>query len=229
MGTQQFLKNSIFASTNERSFILKSNRMRFSIWQVLSRRLIPVAGICIAITLAAYKPAADVSIDREEAQKAFLLINVMRQNPSAFSQELNVNLDTVQARPALIWNDTLARVAEQRAMDMATRQYFAHVDPDGYGVNYHMNQAGYKLRKSCLKDPKQNTFESIEAGPHGGEASVKALIIDKGHQATVGHRKHLLGMTKWDGSLVDIGVGYVVCHEGCKYKTYTSVVIGKHN
>jgi hypothetical protein len=95
-------------------------------------------------------------------------------------------------------------------------------------VNYHISQAGYKLKASWTKDPKKNDFESIEAGPHTGEEAVKKLIIDKGHAATVGHRKHLLGMTKWDGSLVDIGVGFVRCKEGCKYKTYMSVVIAKH-
>jgi uncharacterized protein YkwD len=203
--------------------------MNFSINRMLSRNILLLAGCLIAISFISYKPTDGATLDREEARKAFTLINVMRSNPSAWSEELGVQLDTVKAMQALIWNDTLARVAEQRALDMANRGYFAHVDPDGYGVNYHLNQAGYKLRKSCLKNPRQNNFESIEAGPHGGEPSVKALIIDKGHQATVGHRKHLLGMTKWDGSLVEIGVGYAVCPDGCRYKTYTSVVIAKHN
>ncbi len=186
--------------------------------------------ICsLALAFSSYKIADDnYIIDKEESKKAFLLINIMRQNPAAYSQELGVDLDTVKARQAVIWNDTLAKVAEQRALDMATRNYFAHVDPDGYGVNYHINQAGYKLKKSLLKNPKANQFESIEAGPHTGEEAVKKLIIDKGHATTVGHRKHLLGMTKWDASLVDIGVGFVRCKEGCKYKTYMSVVIAKH-
>ncbi len=183
----------------------------------------------LAFVFYSYKPTDNLSIDRDEAQKAFLFINKMRANPSAYSAELNVNLDTVKAMQALIWNDTLARVAEQRAMDMANRQYFAHVDPDGYGVNYHIAQAGYKLRKSCLKNPKSNNFESIHSGPpRGGEAAVKSLIIDKDHP-TVGHRKHLLGMTKWNASLVEIGVGYCYCQDGCKHHVYVSVVIAKHN
>ena len=83
-------------------------------------------------------------IDKEEAQKAFLLLNRIRSNPGSFTDEMPF-LAEIGKKPLLKWNDTLAKVAEAKALDMATRKYVAHVDPDGYGLNYKINEAGYKL------------------------------------------------------------------------------------
>src|SRR4051794_31530622 len=43
--------------------------------------------------------------------------------------------DRGQQRPHLAWNPVLARVARERAWDMAVRGYFAHVTPEGVGSN----------------------------------------------------------------------------------------------
>jgi uncharacterized protein YkwD len=171
----------------------------------------------------------DATIDKAEEQKAFELLNKVRQNPKAYSAGWNnINLSSVKAKPALVWNDTLAKVAEAKAIDMARRNYFNHIDPGGYGMNYYINKAGYKLSKDWLKNKNENYFESIAAGENTGEETIRDLIIDKDTPG-LGHRSHLLGMNKFYADLVDIGIGFARCSNGCTYQTYVSVVIARHH
>ena len=129
--------------------------------------------------------------------------------------------------PQLRWNDTLARVAEAKALDMATRNYFAHVDPDGYAMNYYINKAGYKLREIWLTKPTANYFESCNAGATSGQEAIKMLLIDNG-VPSLGHRIHLLGLDEWSSSLLDIGIGYAHSDGKSTYGSYTCVLIAKH-
>jgi len=205
------------------------NRPLFNTWLVFRKRVWIVVGVLFLLIISPAYIAANDSFkpDKSEEQAAFALLNKIRQNPSAYTKDYGVNLDTVEARPALVWNDTLAKVAETKVIDMATRGYFAHVDPDGCGINYYVNKAGYKLEEKWVKDKKLNYFESIQAGAHDGADAVKALIIDT-YSKDLGHRKALLGMTKFQKGTTDIGIGFIRCTDGCKYHSYTSIVIAKH-
>jgi uncharacterized protein YkwD len=183
--------------------------------------------IALVLTvLSAFSKPEDPGLNREEAKSAFEFLNQVRTRPQDFTGQFSF-LDKSKAIHALRWSDTLARVAEARAMDMAKRNYFAHVDPDGFGVNYHMNLAGYTLPEEWLKDKKANFFESISAGSISGIEAVTNLLVDV-RTPSLGHRKHLLGLTDWDASLVDIGIGYVQS-PGSTYETYACVIIAKHN
>jgi len=164
---------------------------------------------------------------KEEAQMAFQLVNSIRNNPEKYYKELKLNSKLRITKTPLRWNDTLARVAEAKALDMAKRNYFNHVNPDGYGINYSINQSGYQLNADWLKDKKENFFESLGSGHDSGTEAVKSLIIDA-DDATKGHRDHLLGIGDWDATLVDIGIGFVKC-DGGKYQSYTCIIIAKHN
>ena len=166
-------------------------------------------------------------IVKEEAQQAFQLLNAVRTNPEKYFKDLHLNAKLRISKTALHWNDTLAKVAEAKALDMAKRNYFDHVNPDGLGINYFIDQSGYKLNADWLKDKKENFFESLASGHESGTASVKSLIIDA-TDASKGHRDHLLGIGEWDSSLVDIGIGFVKC-DGGKYQSYTCIIIAKHN
>jgi uncharacterized protein YkwD len=128
----------------------------------------------------------------------------------------------------LIWNNTLASVAEAKAYDMAKRNYFDHIDPGGYGINYYINKAGYKLNAEWTQDKSDNSFESIVAGPEDGQAALKTLIMDNG-VTSFGHRDHLLGIGDWNASLTDIGIGFARRDTGSDYTTYVSIIIAKHN
>lgn len=165
-------------------------------------------------------------MSRDEARAAFVLLNKIRTNPKAYRNSFQ-QFGDVKPKPALRWNDTLARVAEAKALDMATRNYFAHVDPDGYGINYYIHKAGYALQPAWLKDRKFNYFESCNAGGLTGEEAIKMLIVDDG-VPDLGHRKHLLGMDSWSHNLVDVGIGYARSNGKAVYKTYTCVIIAKH-
>lgn len=184
--------------------------------------------ILLLFIVTSFKVSEAPQLDKEEAKRAFELINKIRMSPKDYSKEFKVNLNNIKPQKELIWNDTLAQVAEQRALDMAKRKYFSHVDPSGYGINYYINKSGYKLNPDWLKNKRDNDFESIEAGAETGEDAVRDLIVDKGIPSH-GHRNHLLGVNQWNGSLVDIGIGFVRVSDKSKYRTYMSVVIAKHN
>ncbi len=175
---------------------------------------------------------AALDSNKTESRLAFEYLNSVRANPSAYNTEMGINLDTIKARPKLIWNNTLEKVAIEKATDMATRNYFAHVTPEGYGINYLINKAGYTLPAQWLSDPKANNFESIAAAYKGnsfisGQDFIQQLIIDAG-VPDLGHRFHLLGVGPWYSSLVDIGIG-ISRTPNSTYRNYICVIIAKRS
>lgn len=172
----------------------------------------------------------NIDIDKQEAKKAFEFLLEIRKNPKKYCNELDFVKD-VKSIPKvqLKWNDTLAKVAENKAYDMAKRNYFDHVDPDGYGMNYFINKAGYKLNTDWLIDKSDNTFESITAEDKTGEDAIKTLIIDEGVIGK-GHRVHLLSLDDFRKNVIDIGIGFARCKNNKnQYSTYVSVLIAKHD
>lgn len=163
-----------------------------------------------------------------DMKEAFEFLNQVRANPGKFSNEVNINMSDIKAVHALAWNDTLAKVAQEKAEDMAKRDYFDHVDPDGNGINIRILKAGYKMPEAWTNKKSNNFFESIAAGKKGIKESIVQLLYDSGampHTAA-GHRVHLLGMNDFYSNLKDIGIGHA---DGGKWGSYTVVVIAKHN
>jgi uncharacterized protein YkwD len=177
--------------------------------------------------LLAFVPKKEVPIlNREEARKAFMYLNAIRNNPAAYSKELKFLKSTKITTSSLIWNDTLAAVAEAKAWNMAQLNYFSHTDKKGYGINYALFKAGYPVDPLWLKPKKANYFESIAAGNHTGEQFILLLLEDKG-VPSLGHRKHLLGSDEWNSTLTEIGIGYAKAPAGADYAYYCSIVIAK--
>lgn len=181
----------------------------------------------LIVLLTAFTVPPNIIIDEQEAKKAFEQLNVARSDPKAYGKQIKINLDKVAKRPLLVWNDTLAIVAQKKAFSMADKKYFAHVTPDGKGINILMDEAGYKLPKEWLKSKKENYFESIVAGVASGEDAIKMLITDA-FEPSLGHRKHLLGMDDWNASLKDVGIGYVKAPDS-EFKVYVCVIIAKRS
>jgi uncharacterized protein YkwD len=165
------------------------------------------------------------ALDRDEARTAIDYLNKVRKEPAKFSKELGIDLNNVMARAELSRNNTLVKVAEEKALDMANRDYFDHLTPEGLGINTQIHEAGYKLPSAWIKDKKQNFFESISAGQKTGIEAIRSLLVDRGDPESL-HRKHLLGMTDFYAECTDIGIGFAR-HATSKYRTYMSIIIAR--
>jgi uncharacterized protein YkwD len=180
----------------------------------------------VLILLVSFFYNTNPFVVKEEAQKAFKQLNAVRTQPEKYYKELRLNGQLRITKTPLRWNDTLAAIAEAKALDMAKRSYFAHVNPEGIGINFLVAQAGYRLEGGWLKNKKDNYFESISSGDPDGIEVIRSLIIDEG-EPNFGHRNHLLGIGDWNASLVDIGIGFVKS-DGGQYNSYTCIIIAKH-
>lgn len=163
----------------------------------------------------------------DEALNAFKYLNEVRSNPAAYSKEIGVDLGYVERLPPLAWSNELASAAEKKALDMAKRDYFEHVDPDGYGMNYWISKAGYSLPDEWLKKKSYNNFESLQAGLSTGIEVIRSLILDEGTNPP-GHRNHLLGIMPFWANCTDIGIG-IAYNEDAEYSYYTCILVAKHN
>lgn len=185
--------------------------------------------ILLLVILTSFQKSTGIIVNKDEAKKAFELLTDIRANPQKYYQEYKFPKSTKPSTVVLQWNETLAKVAEEKAYDMAKRNYFSHTSPDKEGINYQINKAGYNIVESWCKPKSQNFFESLYAGTgkDNAEAGLKTLIIDEGISSK-GHRVHLLGLDEWNRSLTDIGIGIVHSSQS-KYGTYMCVIIAKHD
>lgn len=175
--------------------------------------------------------AESASDDRALEMEAFEFLNNIRANPASYAQEVGTDhMKSVEARPALAWNETLAQVARDKARDMARRDYFAHVDPDGYGMNYFINKAGYSLAAYRLKKKSENNFESIACGTStlARQAIIILLYDDGASNAAAGHRRHLLGIPDGYARCRDVGIGHHY-DPGSRYGHYWCILVARHD
>lgn len=178
--------------------------------------------------LTAFKADTPVVLDKEQARKAYVTLMDIRKNPDQYFLQLGFDRDLQPSSVDLQWNDTLAKVAEAKAFDMATRDYFGHIDPEGFGINYLIDKAGYRLNPGWIISKSDNYFESLAANLVTGETAIKSLVQDS-FTPSLGHRKHLLGLEEWNATLTDIGVGFARRDAGSRYRTYICVIIAKHD
>ena len=184
-----------------------------------------------AVILLSAKPTnKNIGIvnDIDAASKAYIYLNQFRLNPSEYGYYLGLNLRGVPTGHVLQWNETLAEVAREKAIDMAVNDYFSHVNSKGLGMNVLMHRAGYKLPKTYLRPKTLNYFESIAAGATTGEELINLLIIDKG-VPSLAHRKHLLGIDNgipYNSLCLDIGIGFTrALNEDNEFISYACVLI----
>ena len=129
--------------------------------------------------------------------------------------------DPDQQRPFLNCDPILAQVARQRALDMGTRKYFSHVNPDGFGPNYLVELAGYSLPDFYNQELTANNIESIAAGYSS------ASTTWAGWMASDGHRTHILGLHPFWAEQTDYGIGYAYV-PGSPYGYYWVVITARH-
>lgn len=182
----------------------------------------------LLFSTTSFAQSRKITTDKKQAKEAFHLLNDIRLNPEKYAKQLGISPVSKVKRVRLVWNKELAKAAEFRAYDMANRNYFDHVSPEGLGPNYYIVKAGYSLNSDWTKKRSANNFESIAANHATAEDGIRAFIIGRGSPGFM-HRKHVLGMDDWNGSLVDIGIGFVRSPSGSTYKTYLCVLIAKHD
>jgi hypothetical protein len=122
-----------------------------------------------------------------------------------------------QQRPFVQVDPILSRVARARAADMARRRYFAHVNPDGYGPNYLVRQAGYPLPAGYDQSPGGNSIESCAAGDTTADAAWN------GWMGSAPHKRHLLAQDPFYAAQTSLGVGYYY-DANSEYRHYWVVI-----
>lgn len=108
--------------------------------------------------------------------------------------------DAGQKRKNKRWNNTMATVAQNRALDMANRKYFGHKTPDGFFANKLVRDAGYPLAK--WYPANDNQIESIAAG------YVTAQETYTGWMNSPHHKTHLLGNLGFFAEQIDYAFGH---------------------
>lgn len=168
-------------------------------------RAVLVLWLTAAVTLltACFEDRAETSSDNLtcEARITALLVN-----------------DSEQQRTSMIYSDILSRVARERALDMAERGYFNHTTPEGYGPNYLVRRAGYRLPVYYSTADNGNNIESIAAGYVTPESAWR------GWMNSPGHKRHLRGEEPFYREQIEYGVGYAF-KPGSEYRHYWVIII----
>ena len=73
---------------------------------------------------------------------------------------------------ALAWNDTLFSAAARHSLDMAKRNYFSHVSPDGIDFSQRLSAEGYSVWAAG---------ENIAAGQGSVSEVMAAWLASPGH------------------------------------------------
>lgn len=164
----------------------------------------PVTRAQMAVFLAkAFKLVTERDICQLNAEE-LALANLFQNDPN--QQRINMQCDPI-----------LAQVARERALDLGVRNYFNHVNPDGYGPNYLVQQAGYILPSFYSQDIDGNNIESIQGGCSTASCAWSSWMNSDGHS------KHLLGLSSFFAQQTDFGVGYAYVPNS-KYGYYWVII-----
>ncbi len=106
-----------------------------------------------------------------------------------------------QKRPFLVCDPTLERIAREMAQDMAVRDYFSHINPDGLGPNELVRRGGYPLTSDYDPAITANNIQSIGRG--GTLDQMWPLWMNSDS-----HRLHLIGDGPFWIAQTDYGIGY---------------------
>jgi hypothetical protein len=110
--------------------------------------------------------------------------------------------DPGQRRPSLTHSPVLARVARERAEDMARRGYFSHVNREGLGANTLVRRAGYRLPDHYDQRPSGNGIESL------GTGYATPREVWRKWMGSAPHRAHLLGLSDAFARQSEYGIGH---------------------
>jgi uncharacterized protein YkwD len=127
----------------------------------------------------------------------------------------------------LQWNDTLSKIARKHSRDMAKRNYFEHVSPEGHDFLYRYAQEGYRcsvqtgttIHMGAENIALNNLYDSVttingEAFYDWNSQKKLAETTVQGWMNSPGHRKNIL-MPYWKNE----GIGVIIAPKDKVYIT----------
>lgn len=167
-----------------------------------------------AIPTATYTPVVgkpnDLCNNANQSQKQRDMIQLITAKP-------------LQLRPVFRCNPILMEQAMRKAKDMIERNYYGHVDIDGYGMNYFLRRAGYPLPSYYLTNKDANNVEALAAGPD----FIQADAPFQGFLDSPKHRSQILGLSPGWLTQDEYGVGYAFSLTST-YENYWVVLTAKN-
>lgn len=109
----------------------------------------------------------------------------------------------LQKREKTSLDPILCKVARDRAMDMARRGYYSHVNPDGQAANFLVQRAGFLLPPNYDGSKTGNNIESLVATTGGDSAYAFTFWINSKE-----HRKHVFAEDNFHKNQTSVGVGF---------------------
>jgi hypothetical protein len=168
-------------------------------------------GVILGLPSLAWGQAYNHGSPNDDEQLVLEMINRARKNPFAEGTRLGIDIreglltqaemDFVKPMPPLAFNATLITVARAHSLDMYTRNFFAHTNPDGDDPFERMAAAGYT----------NGTGENIavhSASNSGISAALEDLLMVDAGITGRGHRKNLLDIYPGSSPAREIGIGY---------------------
>jgi serralysin len=145
-------------------------------------------------------------------------LNDARANPAAHGRSIGLDLSHVKPSRPLAFDRHLLAAARGHSLDMATRNYFAHVTPDGVNPFKRIRAAGFvavaaaesiayvSISTYIPQDPN-DPLSPLVRSVYEPEDALAGFIIDYG-VPNLGHRKHLLAIEPGLKTQNLVGIGY---------------------
>jgi uncharacterized protein YkwD len=163
-----------------------------------------------------YAPAG---VEPTPLEQEFLeRLNDARANPALYGQMIGVDLSGVAPSQPLAFDVRLVAAARGHSMDMAIRNYFDHVTPEGITPQQRLLAAGFRAISSgesiaffegpTLTPSDPNNFNSPLVRDVVPPSFALALLITDSGMPELGHRRHLLAIDAFFKKHNLVGVGY---------------------
>lgn len=109
--------------------------------------------------------------------------------------------------PVLLWNETVAKVAQAHSDDMVRRNFFSHDNPEGLNAGKRLDRAEVRWVRVA---------ENIAAGQRTPREVYNSWMNSPGHRANIENcalREHGLGLTRGTASLPYGTIMYAWTHD----------------
>jgi hypothetical protein len=188
---------------------------------------------------------ADYGDPSGDEQELLELMQRARKDPAAEGARLNaayhlsLNFSGYAAMPPLSHNGFLHQAASAHTADMAARQFYGHVNPDGVGPNGRILATQYDLNTWFGTNPAINLTENLGMGSGAGAGNTMqtpqgvhdTFMIDANVVGTK-HRQLILGVGQHAPNR-EVGVSYLrqadtewCCEEFAYTNTNKPFVVG---